>query len=81
MNCPDCASNDILPITYGTPPLSGSRLQRAIEKQEIILGGCFLCGDAPKYACRACGHRFDLPEEKQKKPGKIGEMIDKLMKK
>ena len=58
MNCPNCNSTDILPITYGAPSLEGARLIKAIEEKEILLGGCFLCGDAPAYYCRSCEHRF-----------------------
>lgn len=65
MTCPNFQSTDIIPITYGTPPLSGARLVRAIESKEIILGGCYLCGDAPKWYCRSCEHRFhdQLPKK------------------
>ena len=68
MQCPKCGSEDILPITYGTPPLSGGRLARAVEEKTILLGGCALCGDAPAYGCRSCDHRFDAPKT-EKKPG------------
>ena len=66
MNCPNCNSTDILLITYGTPPLEGARLVKAIEDKEIVLGGCFLCGDAPAYYCRSCNHSFDDVTERKK---------------
>lgn len=66
MKCPNCGSNDIIPITYGTPPLSGAKLVKAVEEKSIILGGCFLCGDAPAYACRSCDHRFNPPNDQKK---------------
>lgn len=59
MICPKCAGTDVIPITYGTPPVSGTRLARAIETKQIVLGGCSLCGPAPKWYCRSCEHRFD----------------------
>ena len=70
MNCPNCGSENILPITYGTPPLSGARLRKAIDAGELILGGCVLCGDRSAYACRVCGHRFGELPKKTWKPWK-----------
>lgn len=67
MQCPNCGKEDIIPITYGTPPLTGARLKQAIERQEIVLGGCYLCGDAPGYVCRSCQHRFDPPKPERKR--------------
>lgn len=64
MKCPRCGSEDIIPITYGTPPLSGARLKRAIEEKTIVLGGCVLCGEAPAWYCRTCKHRFDGEKRK-----------------
>ena len=66
MTCPKCQSTDIIPITYGTPPLSGARLQRAIDTRQIVLGGCFLCSDAPKWYCRSCECRFDSQPAKRR---------------
>ena len=65
MKCPKCGSEDILPITYGTPPLSGGKLAKAVEDKTLILGGCALCGDAPAFGCRNCDHRFDAPEKEK----------------
>lgn len=65
MTCPNCKSTDILPITYGTPSLSGARLVKAIESKEIVLGGCTLCGPAPRWYCRSCEHRFDTEKPKK----------------
>ncbi len=81
MNCPNCASTDIIRITYGQPPFFGERLQRAIDQKEIMLGGCALCGDAPEYGCRSCGHRFNLPGENRKKAGIMEKILDSLLKK
>lgn len=69
MNCPNCNGTDIILITYGTPPLEGARLVKAIEEKQIVLGGCFLCGDAPAYYCKKCEHRFGdaLALKKRKK--------------
>jgi len=66
MNCPKCGGSDILPITYGPPPVTGERLNKALEEKTIILGGCVFCGETPAYACRSCGHRFDAPKKKRR---------------
>ena len=66
MDCPNCKSKDLIFITYGAPPVSGAKLAAMLEKQEIVLGGCINCGDAPAWHCRSCGHRFGDAREMRK---------------
>lgn len=61
--CPDCSSRTACPIVYGEPPLS---LQGAVERGEIILGGCVLGDTDPAWSCTECGHRFGNREKPYK---------------
>ena len=59
MDCPHCRSVRITRITYGTPPLSGAQLAKAIEDKTVVMGGCLLCeAEAPAFYCRDCGRKF-----------------------
>ena len=59
MNCPNCQHTDIILITYGQPPVSGSKLKQMLDTKELVLGGCINCEEVtPAYFCRNCGHRF-----------------------
>ena len=70
MTCPKCGSSDIIPITYGAPPLSGAALAKAIEEKSIVMGGCILCREeAPAHYCRSCEHRFGDARAPKKQKG------------
>ena len=59
MHCPNCGSEDILLITYGQPPVSGSKLRQMLDEKTLVLGGCINCEEeTPAYYCRSCEHRF-----------------------
>jgi len=53
--CPQCGSQDLVPIVYGLP---GPDLSKAAQRGEVVLGGRVL--GAPNRACRACGASFRL---------------------
>lgn len=55
MACPTCGSTDRARIVYGLP---GPELMEAAERGEVVLGGCCVSDDDPRYACRACGQRY-----------------------
>ena len=59
--CPKCGNN-LIEIVYGMP---SSELFEAEERGEVILGGCCLSGDDPKYRCSNCETSFsrDLKKE------------------
>ena len=58
--CPRCGM-DLLEIVYGLP---NSELFEAEQRGEVILGGCCLFGDDPRYYCKNCDLNFssDLKE-------------------
>ena len=49
-NCPKCG-DQLIEIVYGMP---GPELFEASERGEVILGGCCITGDDPKYHCKKC---------------------------
>lgn len=53
--CSQCGSTKILPIVYGMPDYS---LFRQEEQGRVILGGCEVYDDAPKYQCAKCGKEY-----------------------
>ena len=53
--CPECGSNDVIPIQYGIP---GPEMFKEWEAGKIELGGCVITGDDPNWYCKKCGHRW-----------------------
>jgi hypothetical protein len=51
--CPKCDSLRIANILYGMPAYS-EKLMTDVENGKIILGGCILTGDDPKWQCFDC---------------------------
>ena len=51
--CPHCGSLRIANILYGEPAYS-ERLMADIKTGKIILGGCLLTMDDPKWQCVDC---------------------------
>lgn len=49
--CPDCHGH-LTPVIYGYPT---SDTSDAHARGEIVLGGCVLQPDSPKFACTECG--------------------------
>ena len=58
MNCPNCG-NELSEIIYGKVNLDDDELKKEIDDNKIILGGCVIYEDSPKYYCRFCNHYFN----------------------
>jgi hypothetical protein len=54
--CPDCHSDDVVPILYGYP---STQAYEAAARGELLLGGCILEPTNPRWSCRSCGRRFN----------------------
>ena len=50
--CPKCKSSKVISIIYGMP---GFDLAEDEEKGKVILGGCVIHDNTPKYHCKECG--------------------------
>ena len=55
-HCPKCKSSKVIKIVYGMPDYS---LQEDEEKGKVVLGGCVIHEDAPKYHCKKCQYEWD----------------------
>ena len=53
--CPRCASPRVAPIMYGYPSDMEGAL-KAAEQGEVVLGGCVITGNDPKWQCLECKH-------------------------
>jgi hypothetical protein len=55
--CPTCGSEQRIPIMYGKP---GPGTIAQAERGEIVLGGCSIFDDSPRWQCRQCGTRWGI---------------------
>ncbi len=53
--CPQCGSPKIARIMYGLPDFSSEELKKAVEEGRIVLGGCIVAPDSPRWKCKGCG--------------------------
>jgi hypothetical protein len=49
--CPGCHAHEAIPILYGDPTREA---EQAARRGELVLGGCCVMGEDPKWHCRAC---------------------------
>ncbi len=56
-NCPECNKTWIAEILWGYPADIKS-LEEALEKKEIVLGGCLVTNHDPTWECNDCNHRW-----------------------
>ncbi len=54
--CPSCGERRLVPIAYGYP---GPQMWEAVDRGEIVLGGCIIEPDNPQWRCLSCS--TDLP--------------------
>jgi hypothetical protein len=55
--CPVCHSTRAACILYGLPDFT-PELEKELEEGRIVLGGCCIVGDDPKWRCIGCGHEW-----------------------
>jgi hypothetical protein len=53
--CPSCGSTRVARILYGEPMGSAS-LEADLEAGRVVLGGCLVADDSPRYRCADCGN-------------------------
>ena len=58
--CPKCGSRRVAPILYGMPAFS-EELEKKLDNQKIVLGGCEVSGNDPTHHCFGCGKNFGTP--------------------
>ncbi len=55
--CPRCGSERIAEILYGMPDLSGE-LRLDLEAGRVVLGGCEVTGNDPRWRCIRCSYEM-----------------------
>ena len=53
--CPECNSENVIPIVYGYPDYTA---ERKAKKGEILLGGCVIGINDPEWYCKECENKF-----------------------
>jgi len=53
--CPNCGSQNVVPMIYGLP---GPELIQEQEEGKVELGGCLISEDNPRRCCKDCRHRW-----------------------
>ena len=49
--CPNCKSNNVVPIAYGYP---GPEMIDELKEGKIHIGGCMIEEDSPDFHCNDC---------------------------
>ena len=57
VDCPACHSPRVARILYGLPHFT-PELERDLDEQRVVLGGCVVFDDSLQWHCVACGHRW-----------------------
>jgi ribosomal protein S27AE len=52
--CPKCGSKRMARIQYGLPAYD-AKMERDIAAGKLVLGGCCITGDDPRWQCADCG--------------------------
>ncbi len=55
--CPNCQSTNHAEILWGLPAYMKS-IEDALERKEIVLGGCCVTNHDPKWECNECQNRW-----------------------
>ena len=53
--CPSCNSEQVVPIVYGFP---SPKLIEEADKGRVVLGGCVVDANNPKWKCKACKRKW-----------------------
>jgi len=53
--CPKCGQLGALPIAYGYP---SPEQYEAVERGEVVLGGCCVWDGMPEWRCQGCDHEW-----------------------
>ena len=62
MKCPECGKSWIAEIFWGYPADIES-MEEALDKKEIVLGGCLVTDHDPRWECNDCNHQWGEREE------------------
>ena len=57
VDCPACHSPRVARVLYGLPHFT-AELERELDEQRVVLGGCVVFDGSLQWHCVACGHRW-----------------------
>jgi len=60
--CPECKSKNVALIFWGYPGNTELYL-KAIERKEIVNGGCIVTDHDPRWECNECNHTWGERDE------------------
>lgn len=63
--CPGCGHSPLASILYGYVVGIDDGLDKKLKEGRIVLGGCCVSDDDPKWECTNCGQKVykNLPDE------------------
>ena len=61
--CSVCGSTRIARILYGLPDFADKGLQRDVDSERVILGGCIVFEDSPVWHCWNCGAEWGTMQQ------------------
>ncbi len=56
-SCPRCGSGRVATILYGYP-MESINLKNRVKAGEVVLGGCLVSNDDPRWRCMDCGFQI-----------------------
>jgi hypothetical protein len=62
LRCSECNGKSVALIFWGYPA-DMRELEKEIEENEIVLGGCLVTDHDPKWECTDCHHRWGERED------------------
>jgi ribosomal protein S27AE len=62
-NCPACGANAVARIQRGYPAFTQG-LAEDLEAGKVVLGGCVMTDDDPRWQCTKCGLKIFPAESK-----------------
>ena len=57
VKCPKCRKNTVADICWGYP-LFDEQMEKELDEGKIVLGGCCVTPEDPKWHCTSCGHEW-----------------------
>ena len=61
-SCPKCKNQKTALILWGYMPVT-DELQKKLNAEEIVLGGCLVTDHDPKWQCNKCLHQWGERDE------------------
>ena len=62
-SCPQCSSSRVAEMLFGFPSDIQS-IKGRLDSGDLVLGGCDVSADSPKWHCHECGHEWVVSEWK-----------------